>query len=73
MIKSFEKNIDDLKFQNELGVTETIKSNINEDFNKTDLEENRFTNDNNDLSEIKSLEELKSYVENYYKCELKNT
>ena len=33
MIKSFEKNIDDLKFQNELGVTETIKSNINEDFN----------------------------------------
>ena len=56
MIKSFEKNIDDLKFQNELGVTETIKSNINEDFNKTDLEENRFTNDNNDLSEIKSLE-----------------
>ena len=73
MIKSFEKNIDDLKFQNELGITETIKSNINEDFNKTDLEENRFTNDNNDLSEIKSLEELKSYIENYDKCELKNT
>ena len=56
MIKSFEKNIDDLKFQIELGVTETIKSNINEDFNKPDLEENRFTNDYNDLSEIKNLE-----------------
>ena len=73
MIKSFEKKIDDLKFQIELGVTETIKSNINEDFNKSDLEENIFTNNNNDLSEIKSLEELKSYIENYDKCELKNT
>jgi len=59
MIKSFEKNIDDLKFQIELGVTETIKSNINEDFNKPVLEENRFANDYNDLSEIKNLEGAK--------------
>ncbi len=73
MIKSFEKNIDDLKFQIELGIKETIKSNIYEDFNKSDLEENRFANDCNDLSEIKSLEELRSYIENYDKCELKNT
>ena len=73
MIKSFEKKIDDLKFQIELGVTETIKSNINEDFNKSDLEDNKITNDYNDLSEIKSLEELKSFIENYDKCELKNT
>ena len=73
MIKSFEKKIDDLKFQIELGVTETIKSNINEDFNKSDLEDNKITNDYNDLSEIESLEELKSFVENYDKCELKNT
>ena len=73
MIKSFEKKIDALKFQIELGVTETIKSNINEDFNKSDLKENIFTNDYNDLSKIKSLEELKFYIENYDKCELKNT
>ena len=73
MIKSFEKNIDDLKFQIELGLTETIKSNINEDFNKSNLKENRSTNDYNYLSEIKSLKELKSYIENYDKCELKNT
>ena len=73
MIKSYEKKIDDLKFQIELGVTETIKSNINEDFNKSDLEDNKITNDYNDLSEIKSLEELKSFIENYDKCELKNT
>ena len=73
MIKSFEKNIDDLKFQIELGITEAIKSNIYEDFNKSDLEENKFANDCNDLSEIKSLEELRSYIENYDKCQLKNT
>ena len=73
MIKSFEKNIDDLKFQIDLGLTETIKSNINEDFDKSNLEENRFTNDYDYLSEIKSLEELKSFIENYDKCELKNT
>ena len=73
MIKSFEKNIDDLKFQIELGVTEPIKSNINENLNNPDLEENIFINDQNDLSEIKNLEDLKSYIENYDKCELKNT
>ena len=73
MRKSFEKNIDDLKFQIELGLTETIKSNINEDFNKSNLKLNRSTNEYNYLSEIKSLEELKSYIENYDKCELKNT
>lgn len=73
MIKSFEKKIDDLKFQIELGVTETIKSNINEDFNKSGLEDNKITNDYNDLSEIKTLEELKSFIKNYDKCELKNT
>ena len=37
MIKSFEKNIDDLKFQNELGVTETIKSNISSKLDKVFL------------------------------------
>jgi len=73
MIKSFEKKIDDLKFQIELGVTETIKSNINEDLYKSDLEDNKIVNDYNDLSEIKNLEELKSFIENYDKCELKNT
>ena len=50
MIKSFEKNIDDLKFQNELGVTETIKSNINEDFNKTDELVDYFNQFDEDLS-----------------------
>ena len=34
MTKSFEKNIDDLKFQVELGITETISANNREDINK---------------------------------------
>ena len=75
MTKSFEKNIDDLKFQIELGVSETISANITKDINKANsLETNSsLEHDSNELSEIKTLNDLQSFVENYDECELSHT
>ena len=66
MTKSFEKNIDDLKFQVELGITETISANNREDINKVNsLEINsNLEHDSNELSEINTLKDLQSYIEN---------
>ena len=59
MTKSFEKNIDDLKFQVELGITETISANNREDINKVNsLEINsNLEHDSNELSEINTLKD----------------
>ena len=75
MTKSFEKNIDDLKFQVELGITETISANNREDINKVNsLEINsNLEHDSNELSEINTLKDLKSFIENYDECELSHT
>ena len=75
MTKSFEKNIDDLKFQIELGVSETISANITKDINKANsLETNSsLEHDSNELSEIKTLNDLQSFIENYDECELSHT
>ena len=75
MTKSFEKNIDDLKFQIELGVSETISANITKDINKVNsLETNSSLElDSNELSEIKTLNDLQSFIENYDECELSHT
>ena len=75
MIKSFEKNLDDLKFQIELGVSETISTKTREDKNKFDSLELNSTleHDSNELSEIKTLNELQSFIENYDECELSHT
>ena len=75
MTKSFEKNIDDLKFQVELGITETISANNREDINKVDsLEINsNLEHDSNELSEINTLKDLQSFIENYDECELSHT
>jgi len=75
MTKSFEKNIDDLKFQVELGITETISANNREDINKVhSLEINsNLEHDSNELSEINTLKDLQSFIENYDECELSHT
>ena len=75
MTKSFEKNIDDLKFQVELGITETISANNREDINKVNsLEINsNLEHDSNELSEINTLKDLQSFIENYDECELSHT
>ena len=75
MTKSFEKNIDDLKFQVELGITETISANNREDINKVNsLEINSdLEHDSNELSEINTLKDLQSFIENYDECELSHT
>ena len=75
MTKSYEKNIDDLKFQIELGVSETISTKIREDINKVNsLEINsNVENDSNELSEIKTLKDLQYFIENYDECELLET
>ena len=75
MTKSFEKNIDDLKFQVELGITETISANNREDINKVNsLEINsNLEHDLNELSEINTLKDLQSFIENYDECELSHT
>ena len=75
MTKSFEKNIDDLKFQVELGITETISANNREDTNKANsLEINsNLEHDLNELSEINTLKDLQSFIENYDECELSHT
>ena len=75
MTKSFEKNIDDLKFQVELGITETISANNREDINKVNsLEINsNLEHDSNELSEINTLKDLQSFIENYDECELSQT
>ena len=64
MTKSFEKNIDDLKFQVELGITETISANNREDINKVNsLEINsNLEHDSNELSEINTLKDLQSFI-----------
>ena len=75
MTKSFEKNIDDLKFQVELGITETISANNREDINKVNsLEINsNLEHDSNELSEINTLKDLQSFIKNYDECELSHT
>ena len=75
MTKSFEKNIDDLKFQVELGITETISANNREDINKVNLLEinSNLEHDSNELSEINTLKDLQSFIENYDECELSHT
>tara|TARA_Y100000591_G_scaffold328776_1_gene355999 strand:+ start:255 stop:986 length:732 start_codon:yes stop_codon:yes gene_type:complete len=75
MTKSYEKNIDDLKFQIELGVSETISTKIREDRNKVNsLEINsNVENNSNELSEIKTLKDLQYFIENYDECELLET
>ena len=75
MIRRFEKNIDDLKFQVELGITETISANNREDINKVNsLEINlNLEHDSNELSEINTLKDLQSFIENYDECELSHT
>ena len=75
MTKSYEKNIDDLKFQIELGVSETISTKIIEDRNKVNsLEINsNVENNSNELSEIKTLKDLQYFIENYDECELLET
>ena len=75
MIKSLKKNIDDLKFQIELGVSETISANTREDINKVNsLEINtNLEDDSSELSEIKTLNDLQSFINNYDECELSHT
>ncbi len=75
MTKSFEKNIDDLKFQIELGVSETISANITEDINKVNsiVTNSSLEHESNELSEIKALNDLQSFIENYDECELSHT
>ena len=75
MTKSFEKNIDDLKFQVELGITETISANNREDIKKVNSLEikSNLKHDSNELSEINTLKDLQSFIENYDECELSHT
>ena len=75
MTKSFEKNIDDLRFQIELGVSETVSAKTREDTKNVNLLEinSKIEHESNELSEIKSLNDLQSFIENYDKCELSHT
>ena len=75
MTKSFEKNIDDLRFQIELGVSETVSAKTREDTKNVNLLEinSKIEHESNELSEIKSLNDLQSFIENYDECELSHT
>ena len=75
MTKSFEKNIDDLRFQFELGVSETVSAKTREDTKNVNLLEinSKLEHESNELSEIKSLNDLQSFIENYDECELLET
>ena len=75
MTKSFEKNIDDLRFQFELGVSETVSAKTREDTKNVNLLEinSKLEHESNELSEIKSLNDLQSFIENYDECELSHT
>ena len=75
MTKSFEKNIDDLRFQIELGVSETVSAKTREDTKNVNLLEinSKLEHESNELSEIKSLNDLQSFIENYDECELSHT
>ena len=75
MTKSFEKNIDDLRFQFELGVSETVSAKTREDTKNVNLLEinSKIEHESNELSEIKSLNDLQSFIENYDECELSHT
>lgn len=72
MINSFEKKIDDLKFQLESGVSENIDLSVN-DFKKTRKPISIDEQENSSLSEINNLSELKKYIEEYSGCSLKDT
>ena len=75
MTKSFEKNIDDLRFQIEMGVSETVSAKTREDTKNVNLLEinSKLEHESNELSEIKSLNDLQSFIENYDECELSHT
>ncbi len=76
MKNSFEKKIDDLKLQLELGVSETIDLSISDFKRKSTLNNlnNKSNEDsNNPLDDIINLEDLKLYIEQFDGCELKLT
>tara|TARA_B100000700_G_scaffold305786_1_gene380211 strand:+ start:496 stop:1245 length:750 start_codon:yes stop_codon:yes gene_type:complete len=74
MKKSFEKKLDDLKFQLELGVSEAIDlsiSGLNRKSSLNKIKDKSKDNSNNSLDDITSLEDLKLYIEQFEGCELK--
>ncbi|MEE2668016.1 MAG: uracil-DNA glycosylase [Pseudomonadota bacterium] len=79
MIINADKKIDDLKFQIESGITETIDDNYESLFrlpsNSSNLEQ-LSRNENNSyekLKEVSNLVDLKEFIENFQLCELKKT
>ncbi len=76
MKNSFEKKIDDLKLQLELGVSDTIDLSISDFKRKSTLNNlnNKSNEDsNNPIDDITNLEDLKLYIEQFDGCELKLT
>ena len=61
MKKSFEKKLDDLKFQLELGISEAIDlsiSDLNRKSSLNNIKDKSKDNSNNSLDDITSLEDL---------------
>ena len=71
MKKSFEKKLDDLKLQLELGVSEAIDlsiSGLNRKSSLNKIKDKSKDNSNNSLDDITSLEDLKLYIEQFEGC-----
>ena len=74
MINNIEKKIDDLKFQYESGITETITKSLEKKNTEYTAASNNYKFDSqNMLNKIENLEQLKLFIENYEGCEIKNT
>ena len=69
-----KKKIDDLKFQYESGITETITKSLEKKNTEYTAASNNYKFDSqNMLNKIENLEQLKLFIENYEGCEIKNT
>ena len=74
MIYSFEQKIDDLRFQYESGVTETITKSLEKKNTEYSATSNSYKfNTQNTLNKIENLQQLELFLKNYEGCEIKNT
>ena len=74
MIYSFEQKIDDLRFQYESGVTETITKSLEKKNTEYSATSNSYKfNTQNMLNKIENLQQLELFLKNYEGLEIKNT
>ena len=74
MINNFEQKIDDLKFQYESGITETITKSLEKKNTKYSATSNSYkVHSQNMLNKIENLEQLELFLENYEGLDIKNT